>query len=208
MKFICDICGTSMYTSKTDTSPICPVCNPAPETVKRRIILEYAKRIGYKVFVETGTNFGNMLIDMKDHFEELYSIELSHQLWKFCTERFKGEKKINLYFGNSGDILNYVIRYIERPCIFWLDAHYCGNFTAKADIETPILKELIHIFKHPLWEEHTILIDDAGDFIKGRKDYPSIEMIKEMAMKAGYVNCFVENNIIQITNGELKEVKQ
>ncbi len=178
----------------------CPVCSPSPEVLKRRTILEFAGAKEIKVFIETGTNCGAMLVDMVPHFRELRSIEMSRPLYAVAHERFKNEKKVKLFMGDSGEILGQVIRDIEEPCIFWIDAHWCGQWTAKGELETPVIKEINHIFNHPLKEKHVILIDDAGDFERGRQDYPAVNKIESLAFYAGFEKCFIKNNIIHIYN--------
>ena len=86
---------------------------------------------------------------------------------------------------------------ISRPCLFWLDAHYCGSITAKGNSITPIIEELQHIFNHHI-NDHVILIDDARAFI-GQNDYPTIDELKEFIYKH-HQECIIEikNDIIRI----------
>ncbi len=59
--------------------------------------------------------------------------------------------------------------------MFWLDGHYSAGFTAKGELETPILAELETILQNNL--NHIILIDDARCFT-GNNDYPTKEYLK------------------------------
>jgi hypothetical protein len=74
-----------------------------------------------------------------------------------------------------------VIAGLNEPALFWLDGHYSGGVTEKADIETPIMKELEYIFTHPV-KNHLILIDDARLFI-GKRDYPTLEVVRDLTAK-------------------------
>jgi len=59
-----------------------------------------------------------------------------------------------LHCGSSADLLWDIIKSIDEPITFWLDAHY---------VETPILQELVAIKSHHI-KTHTILIDDVRLF--------------------------------------------
>jgi hypothetical protein len=154
---------------------------PVPHIVKEKLINQYAKKYGTKVFIETGTYLGIMINALKDSFDTLYSIELSEVLYKRALKLFKKYKKINIIYGDSGSVISIVIAGLNEPALFWLDGHYSGGVTEKADIETPIMKELECIFTHPI-KNHLILIDDARLFI-GKRDYPTLEVIRDFTAK-------------------------
>jgi len=75
---------------------------PPPHIVKQQTLKTISKRYGLKILVETGTYYGDMVEAMKDVFNQLYSIELSTELYKKAKKRFKGEKHIELICGDSG----------------------------------------------------------------------------------------------------------
>jgi hypothetical protein len=168
-----------------------------PELAKQRVIKEYAHRFKVPVFIETGTYEGNMVNAVKDVFDEIYSIELGLELYQRAKRRFAGSKHVDILQGDSCEVLKDVLAQVERPCLFWLDGHYSGNGTARSDLETPILKELAHIFKHSMAHQHVILIDDARLFT-GEGDYPGIPALKDLVMRAGFDNFEVEDDIIRI----------
>jgi len=79
----------------------------------------------------------------------------------------------------------------------FLDGHYTGPHAGKGDLNTPILRELSAIAAHPV-KRHVILIDDARLFI-GRDDYPSLESLREAAVRLFPSACFeVADDIIRI----------
>ena len=88
---------------------------------------------------------------------------------------------------------------LKQPCLFWLDAHYSAGVTAKGAIDTPIEKELKHIFRHEYAHRHVLLIDDARVF-KGTNDYPTIQTIEAMTKDAGYHLFSMEDDIIRVCN--------
>jgi len=149
---------------------------PAPEKVKQLIVRSYGKKYGYKVLVETGTYWGEMIDAQKSFFKKLYSIELSEDLHKRASDRFKNDSNIKLLQGDSGVVLPQIIKELDEPAIFWLDAHYSSGVTAKGNLDCPIFAELDAIFAKN--QNHVLLIDDARDFI-GKNDYPTIDELKK-----------------------------
>lgn len=98
--------------------------------------------------------------------------------------------------GDSGKILPEILASLNKPCLFWLDAHYSDGITAKGDVETPIVSELEAIFNHSI-QSHVILIDDARCFI-GENDYPTIDWLREYILKQHLDWVFeVRDNIIR-----------
>ncbi|MGB3007361.1 MAG: hypothetical protein WBC06_12675, partial [Chitinophagaceae bacterium] len=82
---------------------------------------------------------------------------------------------IFLLNGDSGVKIAEVIAQLNEPALFWLDGHYSGGITAKADKDCPVPEELHAIFSSPV--NHIILIDDARLF-NGTNDYPAFEQIQ------------------------------
>ncbi|MFA7347220.1 MAG: hypothetical protein WCZ86_05630 [Desulfurivibrionaceae bacterium] len=137
--------------------------NPPPHIIKQKNLLDYATKYNLNFFVETGTFNGDMIEAMKDHFDELYSIELCQPLFEKAEKRFKFQKNITLIQGDSGKKLKSIMKRIDRPALFWLDGHYSGGETALAEKETPIFEELICILESKD-HQHVIVIDDARLF--------------------------------------------
>lgn len=170
--------------------------NPPPHYNKQLAIREYAERNKCTILVETGTFLGDMLYAMKSVFKALHTIELDEFLHKKATERFRKHPHIKLHQGDSGIMLAKIMPLIKEPALFWLDGHYSGGITAQADLDTPIVEELITIMKHGL--KHVILIDDARDF-NGTNDYPTIPVLeakcKELFPKHSFL---VKDDIIRL----------
>ena len=144
---------------------------------KRKYIKNIARASNLSIFVETGTYLGDTLEFLKDSFNQLISIELSDFYYKKGLERFKNTQKINLYYGDSSEVLPTILNKIKVPCLFWLDGHYSSGNTAQGDKDTPIFSELESIFNHNI-KDHIILIDDARLFT-GRNDYPWLHILKK-----------------------------
>lgn len=110
-------------------------------------------------FVETGTFGGNAVQKALDvGFKEVRSIEYDIDNYKYSAERFKNNKNVRLYLGSSATDLWNMIKNINQPITFWLDAHI---FPPRTDggKNCPLLEELEQIKQHPI-KIHTILIDD------------------------------------------------
>ncbi len=148
-------------------------------------ILEFKKCFDYKIFIETGTYHGNMVAAMKNRFEKIYSIELGSQLHEKAQKKFKNCSHIKLIKGDSGVELPKLLSQLNKPAIFWLDAHYSQGVTARGEIDTPIKRELAAIMKHKI-KNHVILIDDARCF-NGKDGYPTAGAIEKIALSHNYL---------------------
>ena len=143
---------------------------------KRRIIADHAERYNLDTFVETGTWLGDTTYYMRKHCGTICTIELSPDLASMASRRFSKRPNIRVLSGDSSKLLPEVLKSVNHPCLFWLDAHYSGGTTAKGDVETPILQELAVILADPT-ARHVVLIDDARLFV-GKNDYPTIEELR------------------------------
>ena len=131
-----------------------------------------------------------MLVALKDEFKQMYSIELSKELYDNCVTKLAGFKHIHLYQGDSIQQLPLILGKVSGSILFWLDSHYSGGNTGMGESETPIFQELEIIFKKP--DNHIILIDDARCFgDPNHHEYPKLEQVKKFDMT-------VEDNIIRI----------
>jgi len=170
---------------------------PPPHIVKQKTIEEFRKKFQPTILVETGTYLGDMVEAQRTQFKKIYSIELSQKLFRRAKKRFKDHAHITILQGDSGVVLNKLIKEIDQPALFWLDGHYSGGITAKAEKECPVPEELETILKSSL--SHIILVDD-GRLFNGTQDYPTIEQIMEI-IKSNNRQYLVEikDDIIRLT---------
>lgn len=149
---------------------------PPLHIVKQGIVIGYQRRHRFETFVETGTFTGEMLAAVRPYFSELISIELSPRIYAIASRRFSGDSGITLLLGDSGVVLPRVLESLDHPALFWLDGHYMGEGTGRAQIDTPVTQELAALLRHPV-RGHVVLIDDARLFT-GSDGYPSIADVR------------------------------
>lgn len=173
---------------------------PPPHLVKQMVIRDFAAaRPDLRTFVETGTYFGDMVHAVKDIFAAIYSIELGVELHELARRRFSHVSHVRILQGDSGDVLEQVLREVTEPCLFWIDGHYSVGVTARGALETPIEMELAHIAGHPQRNRHVVLVDDARCFT-GEGDYPSIERLRSWASCNGFDQFNVCDDIVRISS--------
>ena len=128
-------------------------------------------------FVETGTYNGNGIQEaLRAGFTHIHSIELNLNRVLKAQKKFRNNKNIKIWHGDSGSILYQVIKDINEPIVFWLDGH-AGVYNPTQE-NTPILRELDQIKYHHI-KNHTILIDDMHCTGKPLFDFITKEMIIE-----------------------------
>ena len=170
---------------------------PPPHIVKQRTIRNFAEKYALKILIETGTYYGEMVEAMKGDFDQIYSIELSEELYGKAKQRFNGDRNVRIIHGDSGVKLGELLAMIKDPALFWLDGHYSAGVTARGDKDTPICEELAHIFNSPN-KKHVIIIDDARCFGTDPA-YPNIEELSEFVRaKMPDADIEVENDSIRI----------
>jgi hypothetical protein len=149
--------------------------------IKQQAIKYYKQKYNHKIFIETGTFQGDMVEAQMENFEQLFSIELSEELWRYSAGRFSHSSKIKILHGDSGTVLNQITKDLEQPAIFWLDGHYSEGITARGETECPIFGEIDAIFRFKRLK-HVILVDDARCFT-GVGDWPTVEEVTNYVRK-------------------------
>jgi hypothetical protein len=149
---------------------------PPPHVVKQDILLRYQKQRRFNTFVETGTFTGEMIHAMRPHFARLISIEMAPAIFAATQRRFAGDAGVELILGDSGTLLPRLLSTLDHPALFWLDGHYMGGTTARADQDSPVRAELAALLHHPV-RGHLVLIDDARLFT-GTDGYPTLDELR------------------------------
>ena len=116
-------------------------------------------------FIETGSYIGGGIqLALDSGYKEIYSIEILNKYYQQCKKRFVNNPNVHLILGDAVHSLPKLLKKIDKPCTFWLDAHFCSydpkrnqkNYKA---LTTSLKKELLAIKNHHI-KTHTILIDD------------------------------------------------
>ena len=170
---------------------------PIPRMQKQKIIKDFAGRFKMDFLVETGTYLGEMIFAQLDNFQKIYSVEIDQELFKRAQRIFSSKTQVEVFWGNSGEVLPMILDKLEGPILFWLDSHYSGGVTFSGNEPSPIMQELKHIFSCNI-RGNVILIDDANIF-NGTNNCPSIDEIRRVVEDYDSSLGFeMEDNIIRI----------
>ncbi len=143
---------------------------------KRKIFKKYKRLYNLDTFIETGTAGGGTVLALQKIFKNLYTIELDPTLYHRGKAETRQYDNIKCFEGDSGIVLKQILKDLKEPALFWLDAHYSGDGTARGVSDTPIVQELQSIFWHKI-KKHVIVIDDMREF-NGTNDYPTLSELK------------------------------
>ena len=121
-----------------------------------------------EIFIETGTFYGdtvNKAINLG--FKEIYSIEYDKLRYEECKKKFEQYNNVTIIHGDSTIEIPKLLKKINKPATFWLDAHYNADNGECSDKWCPLKEELESIKEHYI-KNHTILIDDMR-FMDGKE---------------------------------------
>lgn len=128
------------------------------------LILFLRDRYGVDTFVETGTLYGDTAYQASLYFPHVITIEASEIHYRKAVERYGKEKKIRFLLGDSRKVLKTLLPTLRRPCVFWLDSHFCGGESYGKEDECPLGEELT-VLKSLSFVPHYLFIDDARLFL-------------------------------------------
>lgn len=128
------------------------------------LILRVKKILGSNSFIETGTFKGDTAKWASTHFEKVFTIENSREIYKETTEHLSDIKNIEFRFGHTREQLVKIVPTLNLPGIFWIDAHWCGGASYGQQDECPVVDEIQIINTSDY--QHCILIDDARLFME------------------------------------------
>ncbi|MCH9620824.1 MAG: hypothetical protein S4CHLAM20_02280 [Chlamydiia bacterium] len=129
----------------------------------KRRLKNLQMRYNLLTFIETGTYEGATTGKACRYFEDVFTIELSEELYKKSKERLK-KTQITFIHGSSDEELDKLLSHYspDRTLIF-LDAHFSRCDTVKGKNDPPLLDELVTIQKY-IKESTVILVDDVRCF--------------------------------------------
>lgn len=130
--------------------------------INKELVSEIKKNYQVNNFIETGTYLGGTSHWASGLFKEVHTIEISEEIYKETSAKFKDVKNMHCYLGDSRDMMPGIIDKLEGPALFWLDGHWCGRNTGGKHNPCPIMDELAQAVRLP---GSIILIDDLRYFL-------------------------------------------
>lgn len=118
--------------------------------------------VKHDIIIETGTYNGSFVEKYKSNYKTFHTIEIVQQFYNEAVERFKNDRNVICHLGNSPDVIGNILKTIDEPVTFWLDAHYQGGQQPN-ETKVPLHRELDVIATHHI-KEHMIMIDDVRLF--------------------------------------------
>jgi hypothetical protein len=131
----------------------------SPHLLKQKTVQEYGEKFGLRILIETGTYYGEMVSAMKTRFDAIYSIEQNPELAARAAKEFAKYPRIRIIQGDSQTALPNLLKSLDQPALFWLDAGYYGWSGLQGDKQR-LGVELDAILHHPV-RGHVIVMDDA-----------------------------------------------
>ncbi len=162
-----------------------------------KIALDLRDEYNLNIFIETGTLIGNTARWASGNFKKVYTIEISYPFYVNAREKLSDCKNIQVIYGKSIVQLPRILKKIDEPVLFWLDAHWSkdlGHLPIDA-ILCPILGEIqaISLSDH----KHIILIDDFRLFGVER-GWPSKDEVQEALEAMGKKISFFSDIFVAI----------
>jgi len=119
-------------------------------------------KLGSGIFIESGSLYGDTIQRALDcGYTTVYSIEIDDGLYELVKGRFEEQIKdgtVKLYHGSTIDVLPNILKEIDEPVTFWLDAHlHNGDYGVVHN--APVVEELSIISEHHI-KDHLIMVDD------------------------------------------------
>lgn len=168
--------------------------------IPKKLVRLIREHYAIEIFVETGTFKGKTSVWAAGIFRDVFTVENSKEFFESASKTLRGYKNIHPLFGNSSLQLNKIIAEVKQPCIFWLDAHWCGGSTYGNDDPCPLLDE-IRIIKQSDFN-HILMIDDARFFLKPPPQpqdpdlWPGLKEILNLLNKDDKYFTFVAEDVI------------
>lgn len=162
--------------------------------------------------VETGTFKGDTIDRFRKYVPFKYTIELSKELFEGVVKRFENDRTVYPYHGDSAQVLPTIIQQLRGKTLFFLDAHFSGNGTAKGPENTPILTEL-QLIKAGGITDAILVIDDIRMFYKPvasvrgsiMEGYPSLAEIinKILEINPDYMFAVIADDLVAFTDSKI-----
>lgn len=142
----------------------------------------------YSTFVETGTAYGQTLMQIYPYFNKIFTVEISEELWNWVNPHVKELTHVQHVLGDSLLEIPKFLKTLTKDdkVFFWLDAHWSQGLSSKNEYDVPLIQECVIIDNGYLADTAVIVIDDVRMFgTKGNEDWTdiSIEAVKSSFKK-------------------------
>jgi len=136
-----------------------------------------------RTFLETGTGGGDGVQFAQFYaFDKIYSVELLDNLMDRIRARFASDSRVDLRVVKSIDVLREIPPAVKGNTLFWLDAHFPGEYTDHApmdaegdvDVRLPLEKELALIKELRPDFRDVILIDDLWIYERDKFEWGNL----------------------------------
>ncbi len=160
-------------------------------------------------FVETGTFVGDSLDWASRTFENVWTVEINPQFFAQAKAKYNSLKNVNFLLGDSSSNLESIVKQLDGPALFWLDAHAGAGFFADHDI-CPLIQEMETILHSP--HEHLMIIDDARAFLApppppfDYSKWPSLDQILRVFSEQPKYNIVAIEDAIIIVPDHLRHI--
>lgn len=141
-------------------------------------------------FIETGTCHGDTAAWASKHFPQVTTVEFSEKFFKEASEKYKHLPNIHFRFQDSRAACRELVPKLDKPALFWIDSHWCGDDAFGKDDQCPLLEEIDIL--NQAKATHFLLIDDARLFLSPPcephpvEQWPPIDAIIEHLKKSSH----------------------
>jgi len=131
------------------------------------ILSEFVEDVNeYNTFVETGTAYGQSLIEIYPFFSKIFTVEISEKLWSWLNPQIQNLEHVQHVLGDSLIEIPKFLKSLseEEKVFFWLDAHWSQGLSSKNEYDVPLNQECAIIDNEYLGSSAIIVIDDVRMF--------------------------------------------
>lgn len=127
-------------------------------------------------YVETGTGHGTCLDRaLQFGFEKYFSVEIFKKIFDDATIKYSNVSNLRLINDSSENALRLLKYFIDKPCLFFLDAHFPGadfgfagyDSTSDRNLRIPLENEIEILKSYSVINKSYIIIDDLRIYEDG-----------------------------------------
>ena len=107
----------------------------AGDGMLEREIARLVRKYGIQSAVETGTHQGVTSRALAGMVEDVYTVEIHDGLFADAQLRLADVPSVKQFHGASPDVLPGLLPDIRKPALYYLDAHWHGNFPLPQELE-------------------------------------------------------------------------